>query len=75
MCYDLLVFTLLAHYYHIFKIYLFIFFKQSCNNKCNQNYKYIKNICLGPSVQICFYLFFCLEGQNWFILNCKFIYI
>lgn len=58
MCYDLLVFTLLAHYYHIFKIYLFIFFKQSCNNKCNQNYKYIKNICLGPSDTNLFLLVF-----------------
>lgn len=67
MCYDL-VFTLLAHYYHILKIYLFIFFKQSCNNKCNQNYKYIKKISAWVHrLQICFYLFFCLEGQNWFI--------
>lgn len=58
MCYDLLVFTLLAHYYHIFKIYLF--FKQSCNNKCNQNYKYIKKYLLGSigykSVSTCFFV-------------------
>lgn len=70
MCYDLLVLTLLAHYYHFF---FFFFFLQSCNNKCNQNYKYIKEISVWVHrIQICFYLFFCLEGQNWFILNCKF---
>lgn len=77
MCYDLLVFTLLAHYYHIFKIYLFIFLNRAAITNATKiiNTVYKKISAWVHRLQICFYLFFCLEGQNWFILNCKFIYI
>lgn len=76
MCYDLLVFTLLAHYYHIFKIYLFFLNRAAITNATKIiNTVYKKISAWVHRLQICFYLFFCLEGQNWFILNCKFIYI